>query len=336
MKNASRVSLILLALMVPAVAPAQEPAPWPFLRKAIQLDDAQLAAVEKGAVVTKLLPTTEKAEIAAFGVVKTAGTVDLLLTRARDFQKFRQVPQIPEMGRFSDPAKVEDLIGLHHPPDDIAALRKCKPGSCDVKLGTKGLEAVSKINWSAPDADKKAVQIFNEAMVEYVRAYQQGGTAAMGNVLDKKQEKSRAQEFRSLMANSPYLVEYVKEFNDYLEAYPAGKLPGALDVFYWAKDTFGLKPVVSAYHATIYRGPRGLLIANKLLAATHYFNASLEILAAVPTADGKSLYLLSLFRTRLDPPTGMLAGVLMGKVRDGIETGVKENLKTAQARLMAP
>ena len=46
--------------------------------------------------------------------------------------------------------------------------------------------------------------------------------------------------------------------------------------------------------------------------------------------------MLSLFRTRLDPPTGMLAGVLMGKVRDGVETGVKENLKTAQAKLAAP
>ena len=287
MKNVSRVSL-MVALMVPAVAPAQEPPPRPFLRKVIQLDDAQLAAVEKGAVVTKLLPTTEKAEVAAFGVVKTAGTVDLLLTRAQDFQKFRQVPQIPEMGRFSEPAKVEDLIGLQHPPDDIAALRKCKPGSCDVKLGTKGLEAVSRINWSAPDADQKAVQIFNEAIVEYVRAYQQGGTAAMGNVLDKKQEKSRAQEFRSLMANSPYLVDYVKEFNEYLVAYPAGKLPGTLDILYWAKDTFGLKPVVSAYHATIYRGPGGLLIANKLLAASHYFNASLEIMAAVPTPTARA------------------------------------------------
>ena len=50
----------------------------------------------------------------------------------------------------------------------------------------------------------------------------------------------------------------------------------------------------------------------------------------MPTADGKGLYLLSLYRTRIDPPTGMLAGVLMGKVRDGIETGVKENLKTAR------
>ena len=325
----------LLVVLAPAVAPAQEPPPRPFLRKVVQLDDAQLAAVEKGEVVTKILPTTDKPEIAAFGIVKTAGTVDQLLTLAVDVQKFRQVPQIPEMGYFSSPATLENLKGLDHPPDDINALKKCKPGSCDVKLGTKGLEAASKIDWKAPDADKRAVAILNQAIVDYVNAYEQGGTDAMGNVLDKKQEKSRAEEYRALLDHSPYLVDYVKEFNDYLAAYPKGKLAGAQDVLYWAKDTFGLKPVVSAYHATFYKGPRGALIANKLLAASHFFNATLELMAGVPTPDGKGLYLLSLYRTRLDPPTGVLAGTLMGKVRDGIETGVKENLKTARERLAA-
>jgi hypothetical protein len=324
-----------LAVLAPAVAPAQEPPPRPFLRKVVQLDDAQLAAIEKGEVVTKILPTTDKPEIAAFGVVKAAGTVDQLLTLARDVQKFRQVPQIPEMGYFSSPAKLEDLKGLDHPPDDINALKKCKPGSCDVKLGTKGLEAVSKIDWKAPDAEARAAAILNQALIDYVNAYEQGGTEAMGNVLDKKQEKSRAEEYRILLDHSPYLVDYVKEFNDYLAAYPKGKLAGAQDVLYWAKDTFGLKPVVSAYHATFYKGPRGVLIANKLLAASHFFNASLELTAGVPTPDGKGLYLLSLFRTRLDPPTGVLGGALMGKVRDGVETGVKENLKTARDRLAA-
>jgi hypothetical protein len=56
-------------------------------------------------------------------------------------------------------------------------------------------------------------------------------------------------------------------------------------------------------------------------------------MAAVPAADGKSLYLLSLYRTRIDPPTGMLSGMLMGKVRAGVETGVKANLETARTRL---
>ncbi|HEY5907173.1 MAG TPA: hypothetical protein VIZ31_03970, partial [Vicinamibacteria bacterium] len=187
MKQVSRIATsVLLAALVPAAAPAQEHPPLPFLRKVIQLDAGQLAAVEKGEVVTKLLPTTEKAEVAAFGIVKAAGTPELLLSLARDPQKFRKVPQIPEMGRFSTPATLEDLKGLNHPPDDIAALKKCKPGSCDVKLGTKGLLAVSKIDWSAADAEKRAVAVFNQAIVDYVNAYQQGGTDAMGNVLDKK------------------------------------------------------------------------------------------------------------------------------------------------------
>ena len=72
----------------------------------------------------------------------------------------------------------------------------------------------------------------------------------------------------------------MKEFNDYLATWPKGKLAGTEDVLYWAKDTFGLKPVVSAYHATFYKSPRGGLISNKLLAATHFFNAGLELLAA--------------------------------------------------------
>jgi len=191
-----------LTVLSPSITAAQEPPPRPFLRKVIQLDDAQLAAVEKGEVVTKLLPTTDRVEIAAFGIVETTGTADQLLALARDVQKFRQVPQIPEMGRFSNPAKIEDLKGLTHPPDDIGALKRGKPGSCDVKLGTKGLEAVSRIDWKAADAEERAVVTFNQAIVDYVRAYQQGGTAAMGNVLDKMQEKSRAEEYRALLVSS--------------------------------------------------------------------------------------------------------------------------------------
>jgi hypothetical protein len=340
MKKPGRVALAvpcvgLLAMLAPAVASAQEAPPRPFLRKVIQLDDAQLAAIDKGEVVTKLLPTADKPEIAAFGIVKASGTVDQLLALARDVKKFRQVPQIPELGFFSTPAKLEDLQGLNHPPDDIAALKRCKPGSCDVKLGTKGLALVSKIDWKAQGVEKQAVAIFNQGIVDYVTAYQQGGTDAMGNVLDKKQEKSRAEEYRTLLAHSPYLVDYVKEFNDYLAAWPKAELAGAEDILYWAKDTFGLKPVVSAYHATLYKTPRGALISNKLLGATHFFNAGLELIAGVPAPDGKGLYVMSLYRTRIDPPTGMLGGVLMGKVRDGIETGMKENLKRSRERLAA-
>jgi hypothetical protein len=318
---------------VPLHAQATEAPPRPFLRKVIQLDDQKLAAIDKGEVVTKLLPSADKPEIAVFGVVKTAGTPDVLLRLAKDVRKFRQVPQIPEMGLFSSPPRLDDLKGLHHPPDDINALKRCKPGSCDVKLGTAALEKVAKIDWKAADAEAQATALVNQMIVDYVAAYQQGGTDAMGTIVDKKAPKTRTEEYRTLLAHSPYLVEYVKEFNDYLAAYPKGKLADTEDILYWTKDEFGLKPVVSLYHATLHRQPKGALIANKLLASTHFFNATLEIMAGVPAPDGKGLYLMSLYRTRIDPPTGMLGGVLMGKVRDGVQTGMKENLKVARDRL---
>jgi hypothetical protein len=322
-----------LALLAPAPAEAQDGPNQTFLRKVIQLDDQQLAAVEKGEIVTKQLPTTEKPEVAAFGIVKTTGTVDQLLIAARDVLKFRKSPKVPEMGLFSSPATLADLKGLNYPPDDIAALKKCKPGSCDVKLGTKGLEAVSGIDWKAPEAQAQATAILNQLMVDYVAVYQQGGTEAMATILDKKEAKVRPQEYRALLNHSPYLVDYVKEFNEYLADYPNGKLAEATDVLYWMKDTYGPKPVVSTYHATFYKGPRGGYTANKLIGAAHFFNASLELTAAVPGSDGRSLYLMTLARTRLDPPTGMLAGALMGKVKGGVEQGVKESLKTARDRL---
>ena len=324
---------ILCAGAAPLPAQSPEPPPRPFLRKVIQLDDRQLAAMEKGDVVTKILPTTDKPEIAAFGVVKTAGNPDLLLRLAKDVKRFRQVPHIPEMGIFSSPPTLEDLKGLHHPPDDINALKRCKPGACDVKLGTKALEQVAKLDWKAPDAEARATAVFNQMILDFLAAYQQGGTDAMGSIMDKKAPKTRTEEYRKVLANSPYLVEYVKEFNDYLEAYPKGRLADTEDVLYWTRDEFGLKPTISLYQLTLHRGPRGALIANKLLAASHFFNASLDILAGVPTPDGRGLYLMSLVRTRIDPPTGMLAGILMGKVKDGLETAVKENLKLARDRL---
>jgi hypothetical protein len=170
-----------------------------------------------------------------------------------------------------------------------------------------------------------------------VQAYRSGGTDAMGVILDRSQPRALSQEFRTLLANSPYVPEYLPAFHEYLASYPKGSLPNTSDVLFWTKDTFGLKPVVSIYHATnhlIGGAPGGLLVAVKTLYASHYFNAALEIMAAIPTSDAKpSLYLIDVYRTRIDPPTGMLSGVLMGKVRGGIEQGVQMNLKTAKARV---
>jgi hypothetical protein len=118
----------------------------------------------------------------------------------------------------------------------------------------------------------------------------------------------------------------------HLRDYPKGDEPEMTDSFYWTKDNFGLKPVISIYHVSVLRRGDGALFAQKTLYASHYFNAGLEVWSVAPSPSGKGFDLLMLYRTRLDPPTGLLAGVLMGKVRGGVEEGVRANLENATAK----
>lgn len=328
--------LFSAALPMGALAQSEAP-PRPFLRKAIELTDAQLAAVERGEAVIKQLVTPEKAEVAAFGVVKVKGSQEAFLQKIRQIHVFRKVPEVLQIGRFSAVPTVADLQGLTWEVADLDALKRCKPGQCDVKIGTAGLERLQKeIDWSAPDARPKAEALIRELMITNVKAYLAGGTNAMGQIVDKKQPKALSAEFQTLLKNSTYLPAYIPEFNQYLEDYPNGKLPGVEDVLYWTKDNFGLKPVVSITHATFWKrtGPQGgSIVALKTLYSSHFFNASLEMNVAVDTPDKTGFYLMNLYRTRIDPPTGMLSGILMGKVKSGVEQGVAENLKTAKARI---
>ena len=125
-----RVTLPLLGAIVASLAFAQAPEPQPqsFLRKVIEFGDDKLAALEKGEVVTRQLPGADKPEIAAFGVTKVAGTRGLFVEKVRDIQHFRKVPQVPEIGVFSSPAKPEDLAALTLEEGDFDVMRKCEIG----------------------------------------------------------------------------------------------------------------------------------------------------------------------------------------------------------------
>jgi hypothetical protein len=332
------LGLLALASLDVALALAQagEAPPRPFLRKVIEWGDQQLAALDKGEVVTRQLPGADKPEIAAFGAVKIAATRAKFVERVSDIKDFRKVPQVPEMGVFGTPAKLEDMAALTLEDGDFDVMRKCVPGNCNFKLGAAGIERLQKeVKFDAPDAKAKVLGILKDQAVAYVNAYRQGGTDAMGALATRKEPRLLSSEFKLLLKQSPYLPEYLPALNAYIDAYPKGTLTGAKDIIFWTKDTFGLKPVLSIYHLTVWNDPaqKGAVVAIKQLYASHYFNAGLDLIVAVDADGGKSLYLLELYRGRIDPPTGMLAGVLLGKVRGGVETAVAENLKHARVKL---
>jgi hypothetical protein len=329
---------LLLALALPeSTAQAEGNVVREFLRKVIGFSDAQIGAVDAGQVVTKQLSAADKPESAAFGAVRLSGDhVALVRQLRRDVGVARSGDSILEIGRFSPSPRVEDLARLTLEERDFGAARECKPGDCHIKLSRSAMERMrQEIDWNAADARARASGLIKQMLVEYTAAYMRGGTAAMATYADKDRPLETPAEFRRLLAASPYLVEYVPALHRYLEDFPKGSLAGAEDVFYWQKDKFAPKPTVSIFHVTIWTDPERAVavIASKRIYASHYFQAGLDLLAVV-AAPGGGCYLMDLYRARIDPPTGILAGTILGKIRGGIEHGVAERLR-AQAALPA-
>lgn len=304
-----------------------------FLRDIVKLGEADIGAIDNGQIITRLLPATDKGEVAVFGIVRVSATPDQFEALARDPKRFHAMEGIDQMGVFSDPPVIADVKPLVVPKEDIESLRECKPGSCDVKLTDDALEKVAAADWSAPDAEARATAAFKEMIVSLADAYDRGGVEALGTIVDKKQPKSRAAEFHRLLENSPYLYKYVPDFHKYIEHYPSGEYKDAVNSLYWTKDSFSPKPVISVCANTVARDEDHVIVGCRLLAATHFFNAALDICMAVPGEHDSGLYLVDVYRVRIDPPTGMLAGAAMNRVKSGITQGVEKTLDGIRMKL---
>jgi len=322
-----------VASVVWAAAPASVPV---FLRGVVSFTDADVASVDAGRVVAKQLPAADKAEIAAFGAVRVQADKAAALRRFREIEFVRRAPSVLESGWFSKPPRPADLEGLTLEDADVEAARKCRPGDCALKLASSAMDRIrTELAGPAGQVKPKATALVRQMLVEYVAAYQAGGIGALATYNDKDKPQEAPAEFRKLLAASPFLVEYVPEFHHYVEEYPRGRLDGAEDVFYWTKDKFGPKPTISVYHLTLWQDPQNhgrAVVCSKRIYASHYFQSGLDLVALVDAPAGqKGFYLMDLHRVRIDPPTGMLSGVLLGKIRGGIETAVSERLTTAKA-----
>ncbi|HUG55290.1 MAG TPA: hypothetical protein VMR21_16910 [Vicinamibacteria bacterium] len=334
-----RALVITLALAAGSAA-AEETAVRTFLRDAIGLRPGQVADVEAGRVVTRSLPGADKPEMAAFGAVRVAADKQVFLQRLRDLPRFRQGPSTLQIGQFHVPPTLDDLAGLTLEEGDFTAARECRPGDCAIKMARSALERVHReMDWKAADARPRATRLMKQMLVEYLSAYLEGGTAEMATYADREQPQDTPAEFRKVLAASPYLVQYAPELHRYLERYPHGTLEGVEDLFYWTKDKFGPKPTIAIHHVTVWRDPKDAsraAVATKQIYASHYFQAGLELTALVDApAPLGGFYLIALYRARVDPPTGMLSGVLLGRIRSGVEQGVAEGLRAAKARAEA-
>ena len=300
--------------------------------------------MEQGEVVAKVFDIRNvENEVGAFGVVRLNIPKEFFVEQFRDIVTFTESQAVQQIGKFSNPPRLEDIQELTLDIKDINDLKKCQPGACKVKMDAAMMERFRKeVDWSASDYQEQATVLMRQILVDYVTDYLEMGDTALGEYHDQREPLCQAEAFHGLLKNSAYLMEYVPELYTYLMEFPKGQLPNVENFVYWSKEVFGLKPVINLFHVTIYTRKQidstDVFITSKQIYASHYFETALGFTAFVDeVGDEWSLdsYLMYLNRSRFDQLRGGLKGFIVAIAKERVYKGVKKYFRQVKERLEA-
>ena len=325
--------MLTLLLILQAAPVAQRPPQLTrFLEQSIGFDAQQLAAVERGEPVVKVLETHDRRDVALFGIITVPLAREQYVRALRDFATSLRTPNRTQLGMFSDPAIERDVAAVTISSRDVSEMKDCKPGDCVVKLPATDMQRIhEQTDWSAPDVQAQLSAYARHRLVEYVTDYRHRGDSAMAMYDDRGNVTVHSSEsFAAQLAESPYVYQTVPSLQSYLANYPRGSLPaGASEIIFWSEDVLPrLRPILSVTHLVAYTPPElpdMTLLAAKQIYANHYFEAAVDLTAAVDRG-AASVYVVVLRRYRFDNlPGGILniRGKAIGALRDQLAADLK-------------
>jgi hypothetical protein len=318
------VSLLLMTQVSPGFSQTSSELKS-ILSQRLGLSQDQIAAIDHGQPFAKNMEPRSPAEIFEVGVIYINAAPESYVKFANDFNQLRHLP-FPEylvMKKFSDPPQLSDLQGFALSSDDVKALKDCKPGKCEIQVGTTtAMEELQKsVNWSAPNVDEQVNQAIQKIALSRLLDYQKNGTRTLGEVYnDKGQKVNIADQFKYMLTYYQVLPKDVPGFYKYIVDYPNAKLPNVQNTFRWERVNFGLKPTLFIIHVLTMRGEKlgeaAYVIADKQLYSSHYFETALDLTFLIRGDDPKQpgFYLVKTMACEQALLTGGLKGSMERKI----------------------
>jgi predicted RNase H-like nuclease len=315
--------------------------PETFFKQSIGLHDDQIADIQQGKPVTKVLSTKTPSEVAVFGAVYIHASVEDYLKAVQNINSLRGSPNYLGIQLFSTPPKISDLQGFILEEDDIKDLKNCKPGKCELQLPAESMEDFKKqVNWSGPDVAAQVNSLAQKMALDALVRYQKEGNSALGSYYDKEHPVHVIEQFESLLRGAPSLSHYLPDLERYLLDYPHTQLPNAESSFYWERVKFGLKPTLRINQMVVYRGsgPSGPIdsVAIKQLYASHYFQTALDLsVCAQDTSqpDEKGFYLITVKGSRQAGLTGPKGSIIRRNAVSKSRSSLASSLMHIKTRL---
>ncbi len=342
MPRRRRLAALLAASLacgaVPPVA-AQTPAQLEALFRAGGLSQEEIARAFAGTPAVKLLASRDRNEIAILGVVAVGAPYATTRDRLRDVTGWvtRSRGRVA-LGAFGAPARAADAAALRIDPGDFNDFRSCRPGRCDIKLPVSSMREFQHA-LGAQGTLETAEALVRERLARYADDYRKVGTASIVEYADKAAPVAAADVFERLLADSPYLLEYVPDFQRHLRDFPAAPLPGSVDVVYWASDRLpSLRPIISLVHAAWQEVPgRSMaLLGEKQIYASHYFDGAFTLTTVLPNPRSPGGTLLVICRRmHFDVLPGGILNI-RGRVASKTQDALREELQARAAELVRP
>lgn len=333
MTRAILASLLLLATVQP---PARLPERLEtYLATAVRPNRAERAQLLRGGPITKFLDADSSQEVAIFGAVWIDAPMKRYADAVMDIETLERGGAFVRTHRIGTPPAPADFAELRLPADDVSELRQCRPGGCEVKVTAGLLDALrARVDWTAPAAGHDAQAAFRAFAQAYVLAYQDRGNSALATYRDKAQPTSVDADLHALGSLVRPFTPALADVRRHLLEYPASRLAGSRELFYWQETRFGLKPTIRINHVVVHETADETVVASKMLYASHYFRAALELRVLVPDpARGRGFWFVTVSGSRVDGLSGLVGRMLRGKVRGEIQEGALSGLRATKRRL---
>jgi hypothetical protein len=194
-----------------------------------------------------------------------------------------------ELGVFGGAPSVADAEGLTLDPRHLRLLEKCQVGRCELRLPEDVILRVRALPWGTPGATAAAGQVVREFLARHAARYRERGHQALPVFADRRRPVSSGDSTRVLLARPLPLLDLADGLGDHVRD-PMGAPGPEVSYLFWYKERFfrAVRLGVDHVAVSVQPGPAGdvVVAASKQVVGTSYLDASLEVTAFLPSAEG--------------------------------------------------
>jgi hypothetical protein len=335
----TRARLLVVLALCAGMAAAENPDINPDVRALLAHDlrfsNEDFAKLERNNVVSHGLDAGAAGEVALAGAVQVHASKAEFFARVRDIARFKQSPDVMQIGRFSNPPTLADLAPLTVDRDDFD-VRSCRVGDCGVRLPAATIRRFQQeIDPKAPDAQERGAALFKQVLLDDVTAYVTGGPGRLLEYDDGSRPIKPVEEFEGILRNFSAIHILVPDLANHLKDFPSNSLPGAEDFLYWSKEKFGIEPFITVTHVTLTcTSAETCVMTTKDVYSSRYVDASLALaIASDAVGTPNAFYLVYANRSRANALKGGLSRLRRMMAERRARGGLEASLKTIKAQL---